>query len=222
MARATRNTQTEEKIEEQTENQTEEHTQPLTQDEEVKEEVKEVPVQKQSKPSALKAGQFLFKVDPKYEERYQFELKNELQPNRHGFKDQIIPKYAHLGKNGDHGLDFYAQEDMRIQPGKTAKVPLGIAMELPEGWYLELHNKSGPSTNLTVHLINCVGHIDNGYRDFITAPIYNASSKVVWIRQGQPIVQGIFKEYTQWSGTCVDELTETDRGTKGYGSTQKA
>jgi len=93
--------------------------------------------------------------------------------------DAVLPNYAH---SGDAGMDMYASEDVHIRKGERAKVPTGIAMEIPEGYVGLVWDKSGLSINHGLKTLG--GVIDAGYRGEIIIGIANLSSEDYTLKKG--------------------------------------
>ena len=87
-------------------------------------------------------------------------------------KDAKLPSYAH---DGDAGMDLYAAEDVIIEPGKSALVPIGIKMAIPYGYEVQIRPRSGVSLKTPLRIPNAPGTIDCGYRDEVNVIIYNDS-----------------------------------------------
>jgi dUTP pyrophosphatase len=89
-------------------------------------------------------------------------------------KDSILPKYSN---HWDAGMDIYAAEEVIILAGKTALVPTGLKMAIPEGYELQVRPRSGLSLKTPLRLANSPGTIDSGYRDEIGIIITNTSNE---------------------------------------------
>ena len=76
-------------------------------------------------------------------------------------EDAKLPAYAH---DGDAGMDLYAAEDVIIEPGKSALVPVGIKMAIPYGYEVQIRPRSGVSLKTPLRIPNAPGTIDCGYR----------------------------------------------------------
>ena len=87
-------------------------------------------------------------------------------------KDAKLPSYAH---DGDAGMDLYAAEDVIIEPGKSALVPVGIKMAIPYGYEVQIRPRSGVSLKTPLRIPNAPGTIDCGYRDEVNVIVYNDS-----------------------------------------------
>ena len=117
------------------------------------------------------------------------------------------------------GWDLYSAGDYEIMPGRCAKVGTGIAIECPEGYFAGLFPRSGLATKQGLRLANCVGVIDSDYRGECIAAIYNDSKEFQYINKGDRIAQLIIIPYCTNPLMEVDEITETERGSNGFGST---
>ena len=89
--------------------------------------------------------------------------------------DAKLPTYAHIT---DSGMDVYALEDIEILPGETKLIPLGIKCALPKGYELQVRPKSGLSLRTHLRFANCVGTIDEGYKDEICLIIENNDNPI--------------------------------------------
>ena len=131
-----------------------------------------------------------------------------------------IPKYA---KDGDAGLDLMATRKTLDEKKKQITYGTGISLEIPNGYVGLLFPRSSIcKTDLS--LSNCVGVIDSSYRGEVTA-VFNYSKKeereLVDYAVGERVVQLIIIPYPQIEFEEVEELSGTERGESGYGSTGK-
>lgn len=133
--------------------------------------------------------------------------------------EAIIPKYQSEGAACmdlhaifEHGYDY-------LRPGETKIFKTGLAMEIPEGYELQVRSRSGLASN-GVLLANGVGTIDSDYRGDVGVILTNASSDIMKFETGDRIAQCKIEQVIpfEFYETCK-ELTETKRGTGGYGST---
>jgi len=131
--------------------------------------------------------------------------------------DAKVPKYA---MPGDVGMDLAIVEDAFI-PGKSVLAyPTGIIMEIPEGFELELRPRSSfPFKYPGVFLANSPGTIDSQFRGEIKIILYNSKAEMQFIPKGTRIVQGIIHKVYQLPQVIVNEVSETERGSSGIGST---
>ena len=133
----------------------------------------------------------------------------------------ILPTY---GSEKAAGMDLYADvkslgvDKLYIGPGDCLKIPIGFAFELPEGYCTLILARSGLSTKKGLRPANCVGLCDEDYRGNYIVPLYNDSHEDQVIEHGDRIAQLMFVPYVQAFLIEVDNLSETDRGEGGFGS----
>ena len=135
-------------------------------------------------------------------------------------KIKVLNKYGNINmpaRKGDAGYDVFSTEHISLYPGQKTLIPLGIAMEFDEGWMCRVENKSGIASK--TGLLNVNGIIDSSYRGEIKAIVYNLGNKIEEINRGQKIAQLCFYKIETPEIEFVNELTETDRGDGGFGST---
>lgn len=140
-------------------------------------------------------------------------------------KDAKIPTQ---GSAGSAGYDLYATSSTMfngiyaIPPHKTVKIPTGLAFELPDGYFAGLFARSGLATKEGLRPANCVSVCDADYRGEYMIPIHNDSDEWRNINPGDRIAQMILLPCQSLIFEEVDELSETERGEGGFGSTGKA
>ena len=119
------------------------------------------------------------------------------------------------------GADLYAclDETVTVQPHETKLIPIGIAMEIPVGWAGFVHARSGLASKRHLAPANKVGVIDCDYRGEIFVPMHNHSTESQIIEPGERIAQMIFAPYYVANFVEAEELSETVRSEKGFGST---
>lgn len=127
-----------------------------------------------------------------------------------------IPQY---GRQGDAGADLISTEASLIRPGARAVVPTGTWIEIPEGYVGLVHPRSGMAMKHGLTVTNAPGTIDAGFRGEIKVLLINHGTKAVEIESGQRIAQLVIQEFVSATFVQVDELSETARGEKGFGST---
>lgn len=128
-----------------------------------------------------------------------------------------LPRYAHPG---DAGFDLYSRVDLELKPGMRQTVPTGIAISLPAGWAAFVQPRSGLAANQGITIINTPGLIDSGYRGEIKVILLNTDREATFqIRRGDKIAQMIVQQVAEVEWEEVDELDQTTRGSKGFGST---
>lgn len=127
-----------------------------------------------------------------------------------------LPRYAH---DGDAGFDLCITEDVRLEPNASAVCGLGFACEIPSGCVGLVFPRSGLGANYGVTLRNSVGVIDSGYRGEVCAPLVNLSCDTVFLPKGSRVCQMVVVPFVPCDMHEVDNLTDTERGTNGFGST---
>ena len=131
----------------------------------------------------------------------------------------ITPTKAHTT---DAGFDLYADEEVILTYGETAAIKTNIAIELPEGYVADVRPRSGLTLNtgLRVHY----GTVDSGYRNGIGIICENGDhgalcNRTVRIKKGQKIAQLVILPIPEIELKEVNELSDSDRGVNGFGST---
>ena len=119
------------------------------------------------------------------------------------------------------GWDLYADTERptEVKPGETVMVLSGIAMEIPDGCFGAIYSRSGIATRRGLRLSNCVGVVDSDYRGNIGIPVHNDSAKIQTIAPHERIAQIVIQPYALVDLEVVDDLSETERGDSGFGST---
>lgn len=124
------------------------------------------------------------------------------------------PTYA---KPGDSGADLCAVSETCVPTLGVTKIPLGVALELPDGYEAQIR----PRSSLSAKGIWCaLGTIDCGFRGELAAVLYNFSGDDYAVAAGDRIAQLVIVPVPRVKFTCVpyEELTQTARGTGGWGS----
>ena len=121
------------------------------------------------------------------------------------------------------GADLCAclEEKLTVEPGQTVKVPTGIALELPTGTVGLIYARSGLATKRGLAPANKVGVIDSDYRGEVLVALYNQSGEAQSIEPGERIAQLVVTPYLPAVFEEKDELSDTCRGSGGFGSTGK-
>lgn len=118
-------------------------------------------------------------------------------------------------REGDACMDMYADMEATLYPHETAIVKTGIAVEIPHGFEGIVRGRSGLATRgLSVHL----GTIDETYRGDVGVIVTNNSMQIAYIHKGNRIAQFTAKPVYPIELIEADELTDTERGEQGYGS----
>lgn len=118
------------------------------------------------------------------------------------------------------GYDLYADttQEIVVEPGDTVPFCTGIAMEIPDGFCGKIYSRSGLSTKYGIRLANGVAIIDPDFRGNIRIPMYNDSDKPFTVMPHERLAQIIIEKVPEVMFYECDELTKTDRGEGGFGS----
>jgi len=128
-------------------------------------------------------------------------------------KDVKIPKYAY---KGDAAFDLCAREEVFVGAGEHKLIPTGIAIEIPEGYAGLIWDKSSLAGKYAIKTLG--GVIDSGYRGEIVVGLINLGKQSYKFEKGKKVAQMIIQKVEQMEIEEVSELTETNRGEKGFGS----
>lgn len=130
----------------------------------------------------------------------------------------IIPT---KGSKYSAGMDLYAMisEPIQIDPHKTEKIPTGLSLELPEGTFGAIFARSGLAAKSNLRPANCVGVCDSDYRGEYIVALHNDSDNKRIIAPNERIAQLIVMPYIPIEFEEADNLTATERGDGGFGST---
>jgi len=118
-------------------------------------------------------------------------------------------------------MDVHACLDapMTLQPLERAMVPTGLAFEIPEGYEMQVRARSGLSIKHGLALVNGVGTIDADYRGELNILVINLGQDAFKIEPDMRIAQLLVTKFEKVSWQLAEDLSETDRGTSGFGST---
>ena len=119
------------------------------------------------------------------------------------------------------GYDLYAATsyDVTIEPHKTVQFDTGLRMELPTGTFGAIYARSGLATKQGLRPANCCGIVDSDYRGNIIVALHNDTDNPVIIPPDERIAQLVVVPYLSVEFEEVTELSETQRGDGGFGST---
>ena len=136
----------------------------------------------------------------------------KLRPNA------VLPTY---GSGEAAGADLYAclEEAVVVEPGHTAWIPTGIAMEIPKGCAGLVYARSGLACKKGLAPANKVGVIDSDYRGEITVVLHNHGPEAQTVSSGERIAQMVITPVLTPAYVEAEDLTDTDRGQGGFGST---
>lgn len=132
--------------------------------------------------------------------------------------EDLFPAKAHPG---DAAWDLRSRVDAELPVGRSVAVPTGVRMELPENFEAQVRPRSGLALKYDLMLTNSPGTIDAGYRGEVAVIMYNGGSAPYRIRRGDRIAQMVICRLPEVVLEQSDELSESDRGRGGFGSTGK-
>ena len=127
-----------------------------------------------------------------------------------------LPKHA---KQGDAGLDLTSLHSHVVKPHDRVMVNTGFRAEIPTGYFGMVVPRSGVASKRGLTLANSPGIVDSNYRGEVLLPMLNTSDEDQAILEGERIAQILIIPHETVICVEVDELSETDRGDGGFGST---
>ena len=132
----------------------------------------------------------------------------------------ILPTY---GSSEAAGADLYAclESAVTVAPGENAWIPTGLAMEIPKGCAGLIYARSGLACKKGLAPANKVGVIDSDYRGPVTVVLHNHGMEAQSVTHGERIAQMVITPVLTPAYEAVEDLSDTDRGQGGFGSTGK-
>jgi dUTP pyrophosphatase len=127
-----------------------------------------------------------------------------------------LPRYE---TDGSAGMDLRADEPFSLAPGERRMVPTGLALEIPPGHEGQVRARSGLAARHGIALVNAPGTIDSDYRGEVKVILVNLGQAPVAFERGERIAQLVIAPVTRAEIALVDDLSETQRGGGGFGST---
>lgn len=133
-------------------------------------------------------------------------------------KGAVIPEYKTAGAAGAD-VCAHIESDIVIPVGKSAMIPTGLFFEIPEGYEIQVRPRSGLAAKNGVTVLNTPGTIDSDYRGELRVILINLGNEDFTIHNNDRIAQIIIAPVTQAVFIPATSLSETERGTGGFGST---
>jgi dUTP pyrophosphatase len=131
--------------------------------------------------------------------------------------EAVLPTQAYAG---DAGFDLAACERAELGPGERALVPTGLAVAIPEGYAGFVQPRSGLAVKHGISIVNTPGLVDSGYRGELMVALLNTDPRETFIVEpGMRIAQLVVLPVPEVELVEVDELPESERGVRGFGST---
>lgn len=128
-------------------------------------------------------------------------------------------KMPQAARAGDAAYDLYSSVDYELKPGERYAVPTGIVIEIPEGYEGQVRPRSGLADREGLTVLNTPGTIDSGYRGEVKTIMINLGDKPFKITKGMRISQLAICPVPMVEFIEANELTDTERGEGGFGST---
>ena len=129
-----------------------------------------------------------------------------------------IPRYETPGSSG-MDIAAYIKDSIIINPGEKALIPSGFSMAIPKGFEVQIRPRSGLAAKKNITVLNTPGTIDADYRGEIKVILINLGKEKFIIENGERIAQMVVCPVIQAKLEEVKELSDTYRGSGGFGST---
>ncbi len=128
----------------------------------------------------------------------------------------VVPTRAYAG---DAGLDLASCERVELGPGERATVATGLAVAIPDGYAGFVQPRSGLASRHGITIVNTPGLVDSGYRGELKVILLNTDATEVFVVEpGMRIAQLVVMQVPEIDPIEVDELPESERGARGFGS----
>jgi len=129
-----------------------------------------------------------------------------------------LPQYE---TSGSAGMDVRANisENIELAPMERTLIPTGLFVEIPNGYEMQVRPRSGLAIKKGITLVNSPGTIDSDYRGEIKVIVINLSSNVQIIEPAERIAQLVVAKYEKVDWELTNNLSESERGVGGFGST---
>lgn len=132
--------------------------------------------------------------------------------------DAVFPARAYAG---DAGLDLAACERLELEPGERGVVGTGLAVAIPEGYAGFVQPRSGLASQHGISVVNAPGLIDSGYRGEVRVVLLNTDlGETFVVEPGMRIAQLVILSIPQLELVEAEELPESERGVRGFGSSR--
>lgn len=134
--------------------------------------------------------------------------------------DNSLPEYQ---TEGSAGMDIRAnlEDPVSIKPLERKLIKTGLFIELPEGYEAQVRPRSGLALKQGITVLNTPGTIDTDYRGEIGVILVNISNEEVEVKNGDRVAQLVIAKFAKIEWIEHPELSESERGAGGYGSTGK-
>jgi dUTP pyrophosphatase len=136
--------------------------------------------------------------------------------------DAILPRYSTAGAacfDLHAYIDLAGNRTVNLMPGERFMVGTGLKFEVPAGHVMLIYSRSGLGAKHGIRLANSVGVIDSDYRGEVRLPMINDGDALFVINSGDRLAQAMIVPFPAVELQQVEELSETERGEGGFGST---
>jgi len=132
--------------------------------------------------------------------------------------EAVVPERAYAG---DAGMDLSSCERIELAPGERALVPTGLAVAMPDGHAGFVQPRSGLAAKHGITIVNTPGLIDSGYRGELQVALLNTDARESFVvEEGMRIAQLVVLALPAIELVEVDELPDSERGVRGFGSSR--
>lgn len=134
--------------------------------------------------------------------------------------DLGLPRYESLGAAGaDIKANLGKEKVLELAPGQKQLIPTGLCFQIPQGFEIQVRPRSGLSFKTGLMVVNSPGTIDSDYRGELKVILANMGQKTEIIKHGDRVAQMVLAPVIMAEFSAVSELSETQRGAGGFGST---
>ena len=133
--------------------------------------------------------------------------------------DVTLPEYETKGASGCDVRAFLPEGPLVIPSGEWRLVPTGLCPEIPMGYEIQVRPRSGLAAKNGITCLNTPGTVDSDYRGEIKVNLINHSSSDFIVENGMRIAQFVIAKVESASFLVVEDLSESERGEGGFGST---
>lgn len=131
--------------------------------------------------------------------------------------NNALPEYQ---TSGAAGMDIraFVPSDIKIKPGEVKLVPTGLYLEIPKGYEIQVRARSGLALKNSIGVANGIGTIDSDYRGELCVILVNLGQNEFVVKNGDRIAQMVLNKYEPIEFVVDEELSSTERGEGGFGS----
>ena len=131
-----------------------------------------------------------------------------------------VPKYKTDGSSGVD-LEAFIENPIIVEPNSSKLIPTGISLSIPQDCEVQVRPRSGLAAESSISVLNTPGTIDSDYRGEIKIILFNHGNEQFVVKNGDRIAQMVLAPVFKFQFEEVNELTQTIRGSGGFGSTGK-